>query len=68
MPIDFEVSGSGTVYLFRAMTPAARDWVDEHLPDDSICCCGAVIIQHRYIGSIVGGAIVDGLMVRRWHD
>jgi hypothetical protein len=62
--IDFEVSGSGIVYLFRPMTPVACDWVDEHLPDASIRWCGAVIVQHHCIGSIVVDAIVYGFMVR----
>ena len=29
MRIDFEVSGGGTVYLFKPLTPAARAWVED---------------------------------------
>jgi hypothetical protein len=48
--IDFEVSGGGTVYLFKPpLTAAARDWVDEHLPEDAMDWCGAVVVEHRYI-------------------
>ena len=64
MQIDFEVSGGGSVYLLYPLTRAARAWVDEHLPDDAIWWCGAVVVEHRYIGPIVGGAIGDGLVVR----
>jgi len=64
MRIDFGVSGGGSVYLFKPLTPAARDWVDEHLPEDASWWCGAVVVEHRYIGPIVGGAIGDGLVVR----
>ena len=64
MQIDFEVSGGGTVYLFKPLTPAARAWVDERLPTDATWWCGAVVVEHRYIGSIVGGAIADGRVVR----
>jgi hypothetical protein len=40
--IDFEVSGGGTVYLFKPpLTAAARDWVDEHLPEDAMDWCGS---------------------------
>jgi hypothetical protein len=64
MQIDFEVSGGGTLYLLHPLTPAARAWVDEHLPEDATWWCGAVIVEHHYIGPIIGGAIGDGLLVR----
>jgi hypothetical protein len=32
--------------------------------EDATWFCGAVVVEHRYIGPIVGGAIGDGLMVR----
>ena len=64
MRIDFEVSGGGTVYLLRPLTRQARVWVDEHLPADATWFCGAVVVEHRFIGPIVGGAIGDGLVVR----
>jgi hypothetical protein len=64
MQIDFEVSGGGSVYLFKPLTHAARAWVEDHLPDDETWWCGAVVVEHRYIGPIVGGAIGHGLAVR----
>ncbi len=64
MRIDFEVSGGGSVYLFKPLTRAAHAWVEEHLPEDAMRWCGAVVVEHRYIGPIVGGAIGDGLLVR----
>ena len=62
--IDFEISGGGTVYLLHPLTRAARAWVAEHLPADATWFGGAVVVEHRYIGDIVGGAIGDGLVVR----
>ena len=50
--------------MFRPITRAAHVWVDEHLPTDAIWWCDAVVVEHRYIGEIVGGAIGDGLLVR----
>ena len=64
MRIDFEVSGGGTIYLFRPITRAAHAWVEEHLPEDAMRWCGAVVVEHRFIGGVVGGAIADGLVVR----
>ena len=62
--IDFELSGHGMLYLFQPLTPAAYAWVEEHLPADATWFGGAVVVEHRYIGDIVGGAIGDGLVVQ----
>ena len=64
MRIDFELSGHGTVYPFRPITRAAHHWVAEHLPTDATWWCGAVVVEHRFIGDIVAGAIGDGLLFR----
>jgi hypothetical protein len=61
--IDFELSGGRTVYLLRPLTRVAHAWVDDHLPDDATWFCGAVVVEHRYIGPIIGGAIGDGRIV-----
>jgi hypothetical protein len=64
MRVDFELSGGGTVYLLRPISRAAHRWVEEHLAADATWWCGAVVVEHRYIGPIIGGAIGDGLVVR----
>ena len=64
MRIDFELSSHGTVYLFRPITRAAHHWVEEHLPPDATWWCGAIVVEHRHIGPIIGGPIGDGLVVR----
>jgi hypothetical protein len=60
---DLELSGHGTLYLLRPLTSEAHAWVDEHLPDDATWFCGAIVVEHRFIGDIVRGAIADGLVV-----
>ena len=64
MRVDFELSGGGTVYLLRPVTRAAHHWVEDHLPADATWFAGAVVVEHRYIGPIIGGPIGDGLVVR----
>jgi hypothetical protein len=61
---DFEVSNHGTIFIFTPLTPAARDWVTEFLPEDAQRCASGVVIEHRYISDVVIGAQRDGLMVR----
>jgi hypothetical protein len=63
---DFSIEGDGrfcTVYLLRPLTPAAFDWVEEHIPKDAQRLGTAVAVEHRYIGSIAEGIISDGLVV-----
>jgi hypothetical protein len=64
MRVDFELSGGGTVYLLRPVSQAGHHWVEERLPDDATWFDGAVVVEHRYIRPIIGGAISDGLVVQ----
>ena len=57
MRIDFELSGHGTLYLFRPITRAAHHWVAEHVPVDATWCGSAVVVAPRDIGPIIGRAI-----------
>jgi hypothetical protein len=61
---DFELSNHGTIYTFTPLTPAARDWVAEFLPEDAQRWSGGVAIEHRFISDVVIGARRDGLVVR----
>jgi hypothetical protein len=61
---DIEVSDHGTILIFAPLTPAARDWVAEFLPEDAQRWAGGTVIEHRYISDVVIGAQRDGLSVR----
>ena len=52
------------IYLLKPLTNVAHAWVAEHLPADATWWCGAIVVEHRYIGPIIGVAIGDGLVVR----
>ena len=63
---DFSIEGEGrfcTVYLLRPLTPAAFDWIGEHIPEDAQRLGNAVAIEHRYIGPIAEGILEDGLVI-----
>jgi hypothetical protein len=64
---DFYVQGEGrfcTVYLLRPLTPAAIEWVEEHIPEDAQRLGSAVAVMHRFIADIVEGIQNDGLAVQ----
>jgi hypothetical protein len=61
---DFAVTGGGTVYLFHPFTEEARQRLAEHCPPDGEhqYFGDALVIEHRYVASIVELAIRDGLI------
>lgn len=60
---DLIVSDQGSIFLLRGATDAGKDWIADHIPADAQSWCGDIVVEHRYIGAIVEGAIADGLVV-----
>lgn len=61
---DFFVENHGSIVLLRPVTPAANEWVEQHIPDDAQYFGNAVVVEPRYIEGIVNGIQNDGLEVR----
>lgn len=62
--IDLLVHGEGSLYLLRGVSRRGQHWLDEHISDDHQEWAGAIVVEHRYIGDVGGGAIDAGLRVR----
>ena len=60
---DFLVQNEGTCVVVTPVTPAAKTWVAEHIPDDAPTWCGGVVIEHRYAFDVLDGIVNDGLVV-----
>jgi hypothetical protein len=60
---DFRVRDEGSLVLLWPVTAAARDWVNEHLPEDRLRWMSATVIEHRYVGDILAGIEADGLVL-----
>jgi len=60
---DFEIENHQSIFLLRALTPAAESWIEEFLPQDRMSFGSAVVVEHRYIADIVEGIHNDGLAV-----
>jgi hypothetical protein len=43
--MDFVVENHGTIFLLRPITDAAKDWIDQHLPEDSQRFGDAVVVE-----------------------
>lgn len=58
---DFICENHSSVFLLRAISPAAFAWIEEHLPPDRITFGNAVAIDHRCFWPILEGIQNDGL-------
>lgn len=65
---DFTLTGTGTVYLFHPLTPAAKNWLQRHCPltGDHQYHGDALAIDHRYVSTIVIQATLAGLRPRNF--
>jgi len=65
-PADITVQNEGSIFILTGRTDGGRDWIEEHCQqgDFNPFGHGARLVEHRYIGDIVRGAIDDGLVVR----
>jgi hypothetical protein len=61
---DFTIQNEGSIFLLHPCTDAARSWVDEFLPEDRMEFAGAIVVEHRYIGSLVERLRSEGWVVR----
>ena len=62
---DFLLANHGSLRILCALTPDARRWVDDHLPNDAMHWGQrGTVIEPRYVGDIVQGIINDGLVVQ----
>jgi hypothetical protein len=60
---DFDVADHGSVILLSPISGDAKDWVDDHLPDDAQWFAGGIAIERRYFPAIYEGILDDGLSI-----
>ena len=62
---DFICENHSSIFLLRLISPAAFTWIEEHLPADRLTFGNAVVIEPRYVWTILHGLQEDGLVVCR---
>ena len=62
---DFRCENHGSLFLLFPLTPLAHSWIQDHLPEDAQWFGNAVVIEHRYIWTILSGIQDAGLAVAR---
>ncbi len=58
---DVSVENCGTLFLFRANTQAAKEWINLHVPSDATYWAGQLVVEHRYAYGLAVGMAGDGL-------
>ncbi len=58
---DFRCENHGSLFLLFPLTQRAHSWIEEHLPEDVQWFGNAVVIEHRYIWTILDGIQDAGL-------
>lgn len=62
---DVVIENHGSVTLVRPLTPAAHEWVDEHVPLEGWQWFGgAFACEPRYVDNLIEGMINNGLEVQ----
>ena len=60
---DVEVRNEGTIFLFRPLTEAAREWLAENVDEEAMYYGEFLVVEHRYADDLAQGMIDDGLEV-----
>lgn len=62
--VDLLIRDEGTVVVFRPVSDAARQWIDDNVISEGWQWLGGTLaVDHRYADSIIQGAMLDGLGV-----
>lgn len=60
---DVSVENHGSIMLFRLLTPAAQEWVDDNVADDAQFLGNGLAVEPRYAENLASGMIDAGLAV-----
>ena len=61
---DVLIENHFTLILFRLLTPAANQWVEDNVSEDAQFFGGALVVEPRYARDLIDGLIADGLAVQ----
>jgi hypothetical protein len=52
---DFLLRDGGTIWLFTPLTPAALEFLSEHIQDDAQYFGDSLVVKHRYVSDLIVG-------------
>ena len=60
---DFWLRNEGSIFILYPWTQSAKDWVNEHIPEDAQYFGDGVVVEPRYVSNIIAGIEGDGLSI-----
>jgi hypothetical protein len=63
-PPDVLVNNVGTLYTFCPLTLRAKEWIEEHVQDDTQWFGYALVVEHRYAWGLAEGMKDAGLVLQ----
>jgi hypothetical protein len=63
--VDFLVRDEGTIWLFTPLTPAALQFLSEHIQGDAQYFGDSLAVEHRYVSDLIVGLRERDLKVIR---
>ena len=63
--IDFVVRDEGTIWLFTPLTPAALQFLSEHIQDDAQYLGDSLAVEYRFVYDLLLGLRERGLRAVR---
>jgi hypothetical protein len=60
---DLVFQNHGSIFVCIPDTDEGKDWIDQNISDDAMPWGRGIVIEHRFVGDIIQGAINDGLEV-----
>lgn len=60
---DVLIINHGSLVGMTPMSDTAREWMNEHIPDDAQWLGRQLMVEPRYAGDIIDGMQGDGLVV-----
>lgn len=60
---DFHVTDHGSLIILEAQNSAAKEWADEHFPEDAQNWCNGTVIERRFFEGVYHGITADGFTI-----
>lgn len=64
--VDVRIENHGSLYLLRPLSPEARSWFEENVPEgDKVQYFGgALVVEPRFVGDVLVGIRGEGMVAQ----
>ncbi|HYL15260.1 MAG TPA: hypothetical protein VEV41_19635 [Terriglobales bacterium] len=60
---DVLIRDEGTIFLFKPLTPRAKQWIAYHVQPDATWFSNVLVVEHQYAWALAVGMQDDGLVL-----